>query len=465
MSRAQDARGGQDRALLADIFRAGVAAAQGGRLLAEFSRFDGREWRYRHGTAQAALDLPAQGRVIVVGAGKAVAALGEGLEAVLGGRIDAGRLVVKSGHGAALARIAVSQAAHPVPDAAGVAATQAVLDCVAGLSAEDRVFVLLTGGASALLAAPAPGVTLADKQAMTELLLRSGAAIGEINAVRRRLSTVKGGGLLRAIGPAPSLTLMICDIPDGDPVKVGSGPTYPDPSPPGEALAILRRYGLERRTPPGVLRRLARPPEPPPSTERAAHLVLADSATALAAAAERARALGYAAEVVDPRLDGDAHAAARRFAAALRRPRSRATILLAAGETTLKVTGRGKGGRCQELALVAARELAGQAGAALLAAGTDGTDGPTDAAGAFADATTVARAAAAGIDLDAVLAANDANPALAALGDLFVTGPTGTNVMDLIVGISGGQPVPSTLRQAAVSRARSSSGMTKAGVR
>jgi hydroxypyruvate reductase len=222
------------RTVLADIFRAGVAAAHGGRLLAAHSRFDGRAWSYRRGGVHARLDLPGAGRVLVVGAGKAAAALGEGLEAVLGERIDAGRLVVKYGHGAPLRRIEALEAGHPTPDAAGQAATRKVLECVAGLTADDRVFVLLTGGASALLTAPAPGLTLEDKQAVTGLLLRSGADIREINTVRRRLSSVKGGGLARAIGPAPSLTLMISDIPDGDLALIGSGPTWPDPPRPAK---------------------------------------------------------------------------------------------------------------------------------------------------------------------------------------------------------------------------------------
>jgi glycerate 2-kinase len=225
------------REALVDIFEAGVRAAHGESLLAAHGRFDGRALTYARGRDRAQLDIPSEGRLVVVGAGKAAAGLGAGLEAVLGDRIDAGRLVVKYGHGAPLRRIEVLEAAHPVPDAAGEAATWRVLEMVAGLGPQDRVIVLITGGASALLVAPAEGVTLEDKQAVTELLLRSGAAIGEINAVRRRLSRVKGGGLLRAIAPARSLTLMISDIPDGNPALVGSGPTFTDPSPPGEAPA------------------------------------------------------------------------------------------------------------------------------------------------------------------------------------------------------------------------------------
>jgi glycerate 2-kinase len=426
------------REALVDIFEAGVRAAHGESLLAAHGRFDGRALTYARGRDRAQLDIPSEGRLVVVGAGKAAAGLGAGLEAVLGDRIDAGRLVVKYGHGAPLRRIEVLEAAHPVPDAAGEAATWRVLEMVAGLGPQDRVIVLITGGASALLVAPAEGVTLEDKQAVTELLLRSGAAIGEINAVRRRLSRVKGGGLLRAIAPARSLTLMISDIPDGNPVLVGSGPTFPDPSPPGEALEIVERLGLAERLPAHVVERLAKPAPRPPLTE-AAHLVLADSASALTAAARRAERLGYAVKIVDPRMTGDVHARAHDFVHALQTASAlgEPTVVLSAGEPTLTVRGHGKGGRCQEFALVAARALDGAVGAALLAAGTDGTDGPTDAAGGFADGSSAARAAALGVDLTAALDDNDSNAALGALGDLFVTGPTGTNVMDLVVGVAG----------------------------
>jgi hydroxypyruvate reductase len=435
MTHPADAR----RAVLTDVFRAGLRAAQGEALLTAYGRFDGRAFVYVRGKDRVRFDLPRSGRVVVVGAGKAAAALAAGLEAVLGDRIDLGRIVVKYGHGAPLRRIEVFEAAHPVPDAAGEAATRRILDAVSGLGPDDRVFVLITGGASALLVAPADGVTLEDKQAATELLLRSGAAIGEINVVRRRLSRVKGGGLLRAIGRARSLTLMISDIPSGDPALIGSGPTYPDPSAPDEALAIVERLGLKDRLPLNVPRRLAAPAAPVPSSSGAGHFVLADSAAALAAAARRAERLGYAVRILDPCMTGDARDAALEFAHALRTASAlrEPTVFLSAGETTLTVHGAGRGGRCQEFALVAARELDGAVGAALLAAGTDGTDGPTEAAGAFADGSTVARADVIGLNLVAALDDNDSHTALARLGDLFVTGPTGTNVMDLVVGVAG----------------------------
>jgi len=430
------------REVLTEVFQAGLRAARGGDLLAAHGRFDGETFTYANGAAEARLDIPRKGRVVVIGAGKAAAALGRGLEAVLGNRIDLGRLIVKYGHGEPLQRIEVLEAAHPTPDSAGMTATLSLLSAVARLTADDRVFVLLTGGASALMVAPAEGVTLQGKQKATEFLLRSGADIREINTVRRRLSQVKGGGLLRAIGPASSLTLIVSDVPDDDPALVGSGPTFPDTSSPGEALAIVMRRDIATRLAPDVLRRLAAPPEPqgPRSGPgKAAHVMLADCAMALAAAAEHARSLGYAVAILDPRMTGETHAVARAFAHELwdtAATADRPTVLLAAGETTLAVRGDGLGGRCQEFALVAARELNGAPGATLLAAGTDGTDGPTEAAGAFADGSTVTRAAALGLDLAAAIADNDSHTALGALGDLYVTGPTGTNVMDIVVGFA-----------------------------
>ncbi len=428
------------RAVLADVFTAALQAVQGERLIAARSRLDGEVWDYSHGDTHLRWDLPRGGRVLVVGAGKATASLAAGLEAVLGDRIDGGVIVVKHGHGMPLRCIQSLEGGHPIPDAAGQAGAQAMLESVEGLSPDDRVFVLLTGGASALLAAPAEGLTLADEAAVTGLLLRSGATIEEMNTVRKRLSRLKGGGLARAIAPAQSVTLLVSDVPSNDPAMIGSGPTLPDGAAPGEALAVLRRYGIADQIPAAALERLRQTP-PAVAAAPTKVLMLADSGTAVDAAAARAKALSFAVEVVDAHMDGDTHAAAAGFVAALRAAAARRraggppTVLLSAGETTLKVTGEGRGGRNQEFALVAAKLLAAEAGAALLAAGTDGTDGPTEAAGAFADGSTAQRAVAAGLDLDAALADNDSNSFFARLSDLHVTGPTGTNVMDLVIGV------------------------------
>ena len=428
------------REALTGIFSAALDAVRGERLIASRSRLDGDMWIYDFGEPALRWSLPPGGRVLVVGAGKATASLAAGLEAVLGTRIDDGVIVVKHGHAEPLKRIRTFEGGHPIPDAAGEAGTHAMLELLRDLSPDDRVFVLLTGGASALLAAPAEGLTLADEAAVTDLLLRSGAAIEEINTVRKRLSRVKGGGLLRALAPAECVTLLVSDVPSNDAGMVGSGPTIPDQAAPGEAMAVLEHYGIAGEVPFAVTEILRRPPIVPPRITPAQVIMLAGSGTALEAATKAARARGFEIDFLDPNMDGDTHAAAARFAAELKAAAARRraggppAVLLAAGETTLKVAGEGKGGRNQEFALVAARLLDGERGVALLSAGTDGTDGPTDAAGGFADGTTVRRAQAAGIDLDACLADNDSHTVLAALGDLLVTGPTGTNVMDLVIG-------------------------------
>ncbi|WCT74158.1 DUF4147 domain-containing protein [Sphingomonas naphthae] len=423
------------KAILADIHRAGVVAASGQDLILRHSRFDGDGWTYGDGADALRWDIPRDGKLVVVGAGKAAASLAEGLEAVFGDRIDRGCVVVKYGHGGDLRHIRLLEAAHPIPDAASVAATRAMRECLEGLGPDDRVIVALTGGASSLLVAPRPPLTLADKARVSELLIASGASIEEINRVRRRLSEVKGGGLLDGMGGASSLTLAISDVPTRDLAMIGSGPTVrPDPGdePP---MAVIDRYGIADRLPAAVLALLEEEPETPAlPAGRHEHLILADSGSALTGAAARAEALGYAVTVFDDAMTGNTHDAANRFAEALIAGRG-PSVLLAVGETTLKVTGSGRGGRNQEFALVAAKALEGTADVALLSSGTDGTDGPTDAAGAFVDGDTIGRSLAAGLDPATTLANNDSYTLFGRLGELHMTGPTGTNVMDLVVGI------------------------------
>lgn len=429
------------------IFSDAIAATSGFDLVAKNSYFDGHMWHYADDHQVLDFDIPEDGRLVVIGAGKAAASLARGLESVLGKRIDKGCIVVKYDHAEPLEQITTIEASHPVPDTAGVAGTQAVLDCVRGLTEKDRVFVALTGGASALLIAPVPSVSLEDKADATRVLLASGADISEMNTIRKVLSRVKGGRLLDAIGPAASMTLMISDIPSDDPSMIGSGPTWPDTSAPGEAANIVARYGVADQLPASVLARIeeaARETAAPPAHGSARHLLLADARTALEAARQSAQALGYEVVIVDPRMDDDTHVVAHRFTAAIRDALvrraagdRRPVALLAIGETTLKVTGKGRGGRNQEFALVAAMDLKGVEGFSLLASGTDGTDGPTEAAGAFADGGTIARADAMNMPAAQSLADNDSNSFFSALGDLHVTGPTGTNVMDLVIALVG----------------------------
>lgn len=392
------------------------------------------------------IDVPVPGeggRLRVFGAGKAAAHLARALESRLGDRDYSGRIVVKYGHGLALERIAVDEGAHPLPDEAGLSATEHILRDLEDTRAEDRIVFLLTGGASALLVAPAEGLTLDDKIGVTDLLLRCGATIQELNAVRKHLSAVKGGRLLERMVPARVLTLLVSDVIGDDLSSIGSGPTALDPSTFGDALDVLEGYDVIGDTPANVVRHLregvsgaiAETPKPGDAVlDHVEHHLLASNRTSLVAAADKARALGLEVEMFAEDMVGDVHTQATRFARALA-DRSGPTAVLAGGELTLEVTGSGLGGRSQEFALVVAREIAGRGGVTVLAAGTDGTDGPTDAAGAFADGGTWERALAAGLDPEALLANNDAYHLFDPLDALLRTGPTGTNVNDLVIGL------------------------------
>lgn len=389
---------------------------------------DGRE-RARHA-----------GPVVVVGAGKAVVAMARAATRVVPPD-TAGICVAPHGTSASdLAAIELRTAAHPVPDTAGVRATEAVLDAVGRAGPDTLVLVLLSGGASALLVAPADGLSLADKQAVTRDLVTAGAEIGALNAVRKHCSRVKGGGLARAAAGARACwTLVLSDVVGDDPATIGSGPTVPDPTTHADALATLARYRVE--APLAVRDHLVRgaagaTPETMKAGDPAAGgivVVAAGNADAVAAAARAAATRGYAVREWPHPLAGDAAAEGRALAAALRGERG-PIALIAGGEPTVRAVGDGVGGRAQHLALAAAVDLAGLP-AVLLAAGTDGVDGPTDAAGACVDGGTVERLCAAGIDPASALASTDSHRALEASGDLVRTGPTGTNVADVVVAL------------------------------
>lgn len=433
------------------IFRAALAAVEPGRAVREQLRLQGETLL----AGGRPLALSPRGRLLVVGCGKAAGAMAAAVEAVLGPRLTAGVVVTKEGHGVPLERIVLREAGHPLPDERGLAAAREIEALLAGAGEEDVVICLLSGGGSALLPAPAAGIALADKVAVTELLLRSGAEIAESNAVRKHLSRLKGGGLTRLAAPARLLTLILSDVV-GDPLEViASGPTVPDPTTFADARAVLARYHLERRLPPAVRAHLAAGekgelPETPkpgdPLFARSRHLLVANNARAVGAAAEQARALGYRPLVLTTTLTGEArhvaavHAALAREIVASGRPLPAPACLISGGETTVTVRGNGQGGRSQEFALAAAAGIAGLPGVLVYAAGTDGSDGPTDAAGAQADGETVRRAATAGLDPARFLENNDAYPFFRALNDLIVTGPTGTNVMDLNLVLVAGSP-------------------------
>ncbi len=396
--------------------------------------------------------LPAGARAIVVGAGKAGAPMARAVEEILGDRLAAGLVTVKTGYTAPLARIALREAGHPLPDAAGIAAAREMLALLTDLGPDDLVICLISGGGSALLPLPRSGFTLADMVETTNLLLRSGATITEINTVRKHLSQIAGGQLARAAAPARLVTLVISDIVGSPLEAIASGPTVPDPTTYADALGVLEKYRLTDHIPPAAVTTLRRgaagelpeTPKPGDPVFREAQVeVVADNTTAARAALAEAGRLGFHPLLLSTYIEGEAREIGRalagiaRQAAATGEPIARPACIIAGGETTVTVTGNGRGGRNQELALAAAQALEGVAGVLLVSFATDGTDGPTDAAGGVADGTTTARAKARGMDPARHLAANDAYPCLDAIGDLIRTGPTNTNVNDLMLIICG----------------------------
>jgi hydroxypyruvate reductase len=386
------------------------------------------------------------GRLIVVGAGKAAAAMARAVEEHWSGPLD-GLVVTRYGHGVRCDRIEVVEAAHPVPDAAGEAAAARILAMTSGLTATDRVLALISGGGSALLAAPAVGVTLAGKRAVTAALLRSGAAIGEINCVRKHLSALKGGRLAAAAWPAPVLTLAISDVPGDDPAVIASGPTVADPTTAADALKVLDLYGVA--IPDELRRRLASGEleTPKPGDPRLAHSefrLIASPRQMLEAAAAEAIRLGVTPLILGDAIEGEAGEVGKVLAGMAIScgrhgfPAEKPCVLLSGGETTVTLKGEGRGGRNSEFLLGLTLALGGAPGIHALAADTDGIDGSEDNAGAFVAPDTLRRARAIGIDAAGCLADNDAWGFFAALGDLLVTGPTRTNVNDfraLLVGL------------------------------
>jgi len=423
------------REAAAAIWRAGLAAGDVGPLLQRHLRLDGRSLS----AGSLVLDVDRVQRVLVLGAGKAGASMARGVEAILGQRVSEGFVVVKDGYRLPAERIEIVEAGHPVPDGRGLAASARLLALAESATADDLVLFLVSGGGSALTPAPAPPVTLEDKQTVTGLLLSAGATINELNAVRKHLSRFKGGLLARAAWPATILTLALSDVV-GDPLDViASGPTAPDSTSYAEALAVLERRRVVERTPAAVLDRLGAGvrgelPETPKRGDRifarVTNLVIGNNALVVEAAAAEAERLGYRPHVLTRALQGEARDAARELLGRARAMPGPA-CLIAGGETTVTVRGHGRGGRCQEFALAAALQLAAGEALVVLAAGTDGTDGPTAAAGGIVDGGTVARGRRAGLEAARALADNDAHAFLAAAGDSVVTGPTNTNLLDL----------------------------------
>lgn len=384
------------------------------------------------------LPAPPKGRTIVLGAGKASAAMAKAVEDAWEGPIE-GLVVTRYGHAVPCERIEIVEAAHPVPDQAGRDAAARMLGIARSAGPDDLVICLISGGGSALLALPAEAIPFEDKQAVNAALLRSGADIAQMNTVRRHLSAIKGGRLAAAAHPARLVSLVISDVPGDDPAAIASGPTVADPTTFAEAEAILARYGID--APASVKAHLAaaREETPKPGDPRLAAvetLMIATPQLSLEAAAEVARAAGVTPLILGDALEGEAAEAGKlmagiaRAAATTGHPLPAPCVLLSGGETTVTVRGGGRGGRNVEFLLGLAIALNARPGVWALAGDTDGIDGGGPAAGALVTPDTLARARALGLDPRAMLAANDAHPLFEALGDAVVTGPTLTNVND-----------------------------------
>ncbi|MHB1012524.1 MAG: glycerate kinase type-2 family protein [Desulfobacteria bacterium] len=440
----------KDRLLRA--FRAAVDAVDPARLVASALRVEGDAVVLDTPDVRAAIPLSSPSKIHLVGAGKAGRAMGEAALAALGNRVAGGVIAVPRGAEGRSGPVRFAAAGHPVPDIFSFAAAREILSLLERAGKRDLVVALVSGGGSAMLSAPVAGITLEEKAETFRLLLRAGADIASFNAVRKHLSEVKGGLLARAAHPATVWALLLSDVPGDDPSVIASGPFSPDPTTFADAIGILERYGIYYAVPSAVRRHLAEGaagslPETPKPDDPAflgtTSALLGANRTAIDAAAmriARERDTVPTAIVLLPGfLHGEARECARSFCARLRKAAEalspgHAVALVAGGETTVTVRGSGKGGRNQEFALSAAVELSGEGAMAVLAAGTDGIDGPTDAAGAYADGSTVVRAASLELDPGAHLENNDAFPFFEALGDLVVTGPTGTNVADLAIG-------------------------------
>jgi hydroxypyruvate reductase len=430
------------------IFKAAVLAGDVRPLLQRSLRLEGQFLS----TGPVTFDLGKINRFLVVGAGKASGAMAAALEDLLGDRIDDGLVVVKDGHRAETRKIRLVEASHPVPDERGLTASHDLLDLVRSAGGDDLVIFLISGGGSALLPAPVPPITLAEKQAMTRLLLEAGATINELNAVRKHCSHIKGGRLAQAAAPAPVISLILSDV-IGDPLDViASGPTAPDSTTYADALAVLDRFQLRDHAPRSVVSRLERgargeiietPKADDPLFNRVTNLVIGNNSVLVGGAMEKAAALGFHPFLLTRRLQGEASEVAREFSArvaAIRgsgQPVPSPACVIAGGETTVTVKGRGKGGRCQEFCLAAALAIEGMKDIMVLAAGSDGGDGPTDAAGAIADGGSVERGREKGVEARELLDSNDSYRFFSTLGDLIVTGPTLTNLLDLYLLLVG----------------------------
>jgi len=426
------------------IFLAGIKAVDPEICVRKFLRLDAGILQIGNSSHQ----LDKVKHLYLIGFGKASAVMARPVEALLGNRIDGGLIITKYEHGVPLKRCRVMEAGHPVPDENGVKATEALLNLVASANHNDLILCMISGGGSALTPAPVKGIDLADKQEMTRLLLSCGASIHEINTIRKHLSYIKGGQLCRRANGASIVSLILSDVIGDDLDIIASGVTAPDVSTFDDCMAILSRYRLFETTPDPVLKHLSegckgqvdetlKPGDP--QFNRVENYIVGSISDALNAAAKKASHYDFSPLILSSAIQGEAKEVAKVLSSMARevrrfgRPVSPPGCLLSGGETTVTLRGNGKGGRNMELALAAGIELADVPRTLLLSAGTDGTDGPTDAAGAFASDSTVIRANALNLSARQHLARHNSYPFFQKLGDLLVTGPTRTNVMDLQV--------------------------------
>jgi len=428
------------------IFRAALAAADPRQAVQRAMQRDGTRLRVQN----RVYDLARVKNVLVIGFGKASATMAQAIEEILADRIARGWVTVKYGHTAPLTtgKIHLHEAGHPLLDQNSLDGTQQILAILDAATENDLVVCLISGGGSALLELPIAGVSLDDLRATTDALLRCGATINEINTLRKHISQVKGGQLARRAGQAPVVSLILSDVIGSPLDAIASGPAAPDTTSFADARAVIERRGLRGQIPAHIVAHIERGargdiPDTPktgdPIFARVQNVIIADLTIACDAAMQAARQLGYNSLLLSSFVQGEAREFAKFLSAIAReinvseRPVRKPACVVCGGETTVTLRGKGKGGRNQEIALAAAIEMAGMENVVILSGGTDGTDGPNDAAGAIADGTTIARASAKGLDARAYLANNDSYNFFQPLGDLLITGPTGTNVNDVTV--------------------------------
>ncbi len=424
------------------IFQAGVKAVDPVHAIKKHLRLKGN----RLVAGEKDYDLAGYDKISVIGAGKASASMARGVEETLGEKVISGFVITKYDHALSLDKVQVIEAGHPVPDEAGFQGARKIVRFLEQVEKKDLVFFLISGGGSALLPYPVEGLTLEDKQNVTKVLLEVGANIHEINTLRKHLSQVKGGRLAKIAHPATLISLVLSDVIGDDLDSIASGPTVPDHTTFADCLHILDKYQITGRLPALVVDIFNKgsrgeiedtPKAGDPAFERTQNLIIGSSTLAVKAAAKNARELGFNTLILSTFIEGETRDVAKVHAAIAKEilssgnPIKRPACVISGGETTVTIHGKGKGGRNQEFSLAAAMDIHGLGNVVVLSAGTDGTDGPTDAAGAIADGTTVSRARKLGLNPDHYLRENDSYHFFEALNDLIITGPTYTNVMDL----------------------------------